>query len=150
MSLVIFLIVCRASSRCFPTPKRTTNRWLHSWLHDSSWGTKRKNCISNYQAECFNLVSHLDLIKAKRKLHLRSCSGSKQRDVLSRTLSCSNAEKHNCTPHPPSNGTERYQVQLCSLRFMLTVALQGNTAAWLSEHKAAAGKGLWAGLIPEE
>lgn len=37
MSLLILLMACRASSRCFPTPKRTTRRWLHSWLLDSSW-----------------------------------------------------------------------------------------------------------------
>lgn len=37
MSLVIFLMVCRASSRSLPTPYRTTSRWLHSWLALSSW-----------------------------------------------------------------------------------------------------------------
>lgn len=49
MSLLILLMACRASSRCFPTPKRTTRRWLHSWLLDSSWeggqeGKSRSGC----------------------------------------------------------------------------------------------------------
>lgn len=42
MSLVIFLMVCRASSLNLPTPYRTTNRWLHSWLLLSSWKEKEK------------------------------------------------------------------------------------------------------------
>lgn len=36
ISLPILLMAWRASSRCLPTPKRTTSRWLHSWLLDSS------------------------------------------------------------------------------------------------------------------
>lgn len=43
MSLVIFLMVCRASSLSLPTPYKTTNRWLHSWLLLSSWSNKRSN-----------------------------------------------------------------------------------------------------------
>lgn len=64
MSLVIFLIVCRASSRCFPTPKRTTSLWLHSWLHDSSWGTKRDNCISNYKLNAL-ILGHIWISERK-------------------------------------------------------------------------------------
>lgn len=45
MSLVIFLMVCRASSLNLPTPYRTTNRWLHSWLLLSSWKEKEKQQI---------------------------------------------------------------------------------------------------------
>lgn len=45
MSLVIFLMVCRASSLNLPTPYRTTKRWLHSWLLLSSWKDKEKQQI---------------------------------------------------------------------------------------------------------
>lgn len=54
MSLVIFLMVCRASSLSLPTPYRTTSRWLHSWLALSSW-RPRKDQKKKSQSDKFKM-----------------------------------------------------------------------------------------------
>lgn len=41
---------------------------------------KETTTLASNEAECFNLVSHLDLLK-KRKLHLRNCSGRERRHL---------------------------------------------------------------------
>lgn len=72
MSLVIFLMVCRASSLSLPTPYRTTNLWLHSWLALSSWRPRRDKKIQRKQPYLRTDVTVQQHLVKKEKVQLSS------------------------------------------------------------------------------